>query len=100
MWFYGDGLMEVQRVCRPEGEVLLLEHVLSANRLLAWIMNITKPLVVRVVGANINRETIENVRDSGLVERNVTGQAIVIRVYLIKPPFKHSPRGYHLSYIR
>jgi len=69
------GLMEVKRVCKPEGKVLLLEHVLSANRVLAWLMNLTNPAAVRVVGANINRRTVENVTKSGLRVEQVTNLA-------------------------
>ena len=69
------GLMEVERVCKPKGKMLLLEHVLSANRTLAWLMNLVNPIVVRVVGANINRRTVENVIKSGLRVEQVTDLA-------------------------
>jgi len=64
------GLQEVRRVCKPGGKVLLLEHVLSANRLLAWWMNLVNPVITRLMGGNINRRTVENVDRSGLkIER-------------------------------
>lgn len=66
------GLMEVGRVCKAGGKVVLLEHVLSANRTLAWLMNLASPVVVRMIGANINRRTVENVSKSGLVVEQVT----------------------------
>lgn len=66
------GLMEVGRVCQPGGKVVLLEHVLSANRLLGWLMKVANPLVVRTIGANINRRTVENVGKAGLVVEQVT----------------------------
>ena len=60
------GLQEVKRVCKPGGKILLMEHVLSANRVIAWMMNLANPIVVKVMGPNINRRTVENVANSDL----------------------------------
>lgn len=61
------GLREVARVRRPEGRVLLLEHVRSHNRLLGKLMDWMDPLVVRWgPGDHINRRTLDNVRNAGL----------------------------------
>ncbi|MDD5703491.1 MAG: methyltransferase domain-containing protein [Dehalococcoidales bacterium] len=69
------GLKEIKRVCKPNGKVLLLEHVLSANRFLAFLMTIVNPLVVRTIGPHINRRTVENVSISGLKVEKVTDLA-------------------------
>ncbi|OGO22229.1 MAG: methyltransferase type 11 [Chloroflexi bacterium RBG_16_50_9] len=69
------GLMEVSRVCKPDGQVLLLEHVLSANRMLAFLMNLVNPLVARTMGPNINRRTVVNVAGSGFEVTGVTDLA-------------------------
>jgi len=69
------GLQEVGRVCKPGGKIILLEHVLSANQVLAWLMNQVNPVVVRLMGPNINRRTVENVANSGLEVEKVTDLA-------------------------
>ncbi len=61
------GLRELRRVVRPGGQVLLLEHMRSENPSVGKLMDFINPLVVRVMGANINRRTIENVQKSSLV---------------------------------
>ena len=61
------GLRELARVVKPGGQVLLLEHMRSANRVTGALMDLLNPLIVRMMGANINRRTIENVKRSGLI---------------------------------
>lgn len=64
------GLREMKRVVRPRGKVLLLEHMRSPNETLGALMDLINPLVIRMMGANINRRTVENVRKAGLeIER-------------------------------
>ena len=65
------GLKEIKRVVKPGGQVLLLEHMRIENRFAGLIMDIINPLVVRVMGANINRRTVENVQRSGLALEKV-----------------------------
>src|SRR5262245_57565295 len=65
------GLSELRRVLVPGGQLLLLEHVQSHRPLLGSIMRTVNPLVVRMMGANINRETVENVRHAGFAELQV-----------------------------
>jgi phosphatidylethanolamine/phosphatidyl-N-methylethanolamine N-methyltransferase len=65
------GLRELWRVLIPGGQLLLLEHVLSHRPLLGPIMGALNPLVVRMMGANINRETVENVRRAGFTDLQI-----------------------------
>jgi ubiquinone/menaquinone biosynthesis C-methylase UbiE len=61
------GPCELRRVLVPGGQLLLLEHVLSHRPLFGPAMRLLNPLAVRLSGANINRETVENVRRAGFV---------------------------------
>ncbi len=64
------GLLELRRVIRPGGQILLLEHVRIDRPVIGTLMDVLAPLVVRLSGANINRRTVENVRIAGLqIER-------------------------------
>ena len=61
-----QGLGELRRVVRPSGRILLLEHVRIDKPIIGWMMDRLNPLIVRVMGANINRRTLENVKKAGL----------------------------------
>jgi len=69
------GLKELYRVCKPGGQVLLLEHVISSRPFLAWLMNLLNPVVVRLFGANINRNTVKNVQSCGFATVRVDEQS-------------------------
>jgi len=65
------GLKELHRVCKPGGQVLLLEHVLSSKPAMAWLMKRLNPLVLRLFGANIDRNTVKNVKSCPFVSVRV-----------------------------
>ena len=65
------GLRELARVVKSGGRVLLLEHMRSADKAIGALMDLLNPLIVRIMGANINRKTIENVHRSGLIIEKV-----------------------------
>ena len=63
------GLREVARVLRPDGRVLLLEHMRSRLPVLGRCMDWLNPLSVWLQGVNINRDTLGNVEKAGLRAR-------------------------------
>ena len=77
------GLRELGRVVRPGGQILLLEHVRVDRSVIGRLMDLLDPIVVRVMGANINRRTVENVRRAGLTIERVEDLAPMDLVKLI-----------------
>lgn len=60
------GLAEVNRVVKVGGRIDLLEHVRAAFPPAGWVMDRLNPIVVRMSGANINRDTVGNVMRAGV----------------------------------
>jgi len=60
------GLRELGRVVRPGGAIWLLEHMRVDQPFIGPLMDLLNPLVVRIMGANITRRTVENVQQAGL----------------------------------
>jgi phosphatidylethanolamine/phosphatidyl-N-methylethanolamine N-methyltransferase len=60
------GLQEIARTVKPGGDVWLLEHVRINKPVVGPLMDLANPLVVRMMGANINRQTVQNVKRAGL----------------------------------
>lgn len=61
-----QGLREVKRVLKKEGRAFFLEHMRRDTPIAGAIMDLLNPLVVRMMGANINRKTLTNVILAGL----------------------------------
>jgi ubiquinone/menaquinone biosynthesis C-methylase UbiE len=61
-----QGLRELARVTKPEGRVLLLEHVRPRNRVLGALADLVSPLTRRLFGPEVNRHTERNVEAAGL----------------------------------
>lgn len=79
-------LREAARVVKEEGRIVLLEHVRPSNYFLGLLFDLLNPLVARVFGPNINRETVENVRKAGLqIESEENLLSDVVKLIVAKP---------------
>jgi ubiquinone/menaquinone biosynthesis C-methylase UbiE len=59
-------LKEMKRVVKKEGKIILLEHMLSKNKLIAFFGHLHNPISRFLFGFNINRKTIESIKKCGL----------------------------------
>ncbi len=66
------GLEELGRVVKPGGDIWLLDHVRVNKPIIGPLMDLFNPIIVRMMGANINRRTEEIVNQAGLKIHSVT----------------------------
>lgn len=69
-----SALFEMKRVCKPKGHLILLEHVRSKNKLIAFIEDLLNPIPRFLVGTEINRDTVGNVKKAGftnIIDTNI-----------------------------
>jgi len=60
-------LQEMKRVCKPEGKILMFEHVKMNNALLAKLQDWLTPLWKKVCdGCCLNRDTVHMIHANGL----------------------------------
>jgi len=64
--FPGQGLRELGRVVKPDGDIWLLEHVRVDKSVIGPLVDALNPIVVRVMGPNINHQTVDNVKRADL----------------------------------
>ncbi|AGB40984.1 methylase involved in ubiquinone/menaquinone biosynthesis [Halobacteroides halobius DSM 5150] len=59
------GLKELKRVCKPNGEILMLEHMRSNKEPIGYLMDSINWISLLMWGANINRKTMKNIKEVG-----------------------------------
>jgi ubiquinone/menaquinone biosynthesis C-methylase UbiE len=79
-------LREMSRVCRPNGRIVLLEHVRAPNWLVGGLQRVVAPLQVRHMGCHLDRPTDRLVRELGFaVERDDARFFGIFHLMVIRP---------------
>jgi ubiquinone/menaquinone biosynthesis C-methylase UbiE len=77
---------EMRRVCRPDGRIVMLEHVRSPIWPVALLQRLASPIQERLNGCHLARETIQTVRRSGLtIEREDQRLLGIFRLVVARP---------------
>jgi phosphatidylethanolamine/phosphatidyl-N-methylethanolamine N-methyltransferase len=81
------GLTQLGRVCKPEREIRLLEHMRARNEAVGRLMDIANPLAVRTMGPNINRRTVQNIEMAGLIIERVEDLSVqgIFKLIVARP---------------
>jgi SAM-dependent methyltransferase len=80
-------LLELARVCRPGGRVVMLEHVRSTARPLAAMQRALSPLNERAIGCHLDRDTFGLARSLGFsIDETRSRLFDCVRLVLARPP--------------
>ena len=58
-------LKEMRRVLKPSGELIAIEHMRSKNSLIANIEDLINPIMFFLIGDELTRNTVENIKKAG-----------------------------------
>jgi ubiquinone/menaquinone biosynthesis C-methylase UbiE len=79
-------LREMSRVCKSDGQIVLLEHVRSPMWPVAAIQRLVSPIQERLNGCHLARETIGLARECGLeIEREDQRLLGIMRLVIARP---------------
>lgn len=82
-----QALREAARVCRPDGRVVLLEHVIAPARPLALAQRVLSPLNERAIGCHLDRDTFGLARSLGFSVEPVGSRLFdIFQLAVARPP--------------
>ncbi|MCK8816955.1 class I SAM-dependent methyltransferase [Natroniella sulfidigena] len=61
-----QGFKELKRVCKNDGKIFMLEHMRTEKEPFGYLMDSINWISLLSWGANINRRTMENIKQAGL----------------------------------
>jgi ubiquinone/menaquinone biosynthesis C-methylase UbiE len=80
-------LLELGRVCRPRGRIVMLEHVRSTARPLAAVQRALSPLNERAIGCHLDRDTFDLARSLGFSIDQIRSRLFdSVRLVIARPP--------------
>lgn len=80
-------LREMARVVKPDGKIVLIEHVLARNPVVGTAMKVVAPLQRRHMACHIDRRTNRLLRDMGFrVERDDARLLGIVHFMVARPP--------------
>lgn len=78
---------EAIRVCRPNGRIVLIEHVQSPYRPIAWLLRRLEPGQIARLGCHLTRDTVKLLRDEGLtIESDRRRMFGIFHMIVARPP--------------
>lgn len=82
-----QALREIARVCRPGGNVVVLEHVLAPNRLVAGMQRLWSPVQERALGCHLTRQTVALMQEEEFtIEADRSRLLGIFRLVVARPP--------------
>jgi len=74
-------------VVKPGGRILLLDHVRIDHPIIGRMMDLLNPFIVRMYGANINRNTVKTVKNAGLIIESIEhlGPMQMVKLIVARP---------------
>ena len=79
------GLIEIHRVLKPNGRLMMLEHVCSERPVIGPMMNLINPLIARGLGENVNRQTGKILREVGFAVDEEHLWVDIVRLFKAEP---------------
>ena len=80
-------LLELGRVCRPDGRIVMLEHVRSTAHPLAAVQQALSPLNERAIGCHLDRVTIDLAQSLGFsIDESWSRLFGSVRLVVARPP--------------